>query len=43
MNEEEKPKKVPIDRAYYSTEDEDNLSDYEVSEKELYPNRRDRK
>ena len=30
-------KKIPVDRSYYSTEDEDNLSDYEISEKELYP------
>ena len=32
-----KVKKLPVDRSYYSTEDEDNLSDYEIAENELYP------
>ena len=29
---DEKTKKAPLDRAYYSTEDEENISDYEISE-----------
>ena len=32
-----KAKKLPVDRSYYSTEDEDNISDYEIAENELYP------
>ena len=35
--EEKKRKRLPIDYQYYSTEDEGDLSDYDVNEKELYP------
>lgn len=35
--EEKNRKRLPIDYQYYSTEDEADLSDYEVNEKELYP------
>lgn len=29
--------RLPIDFNYYSTEDEEDMSDYDVNEKELYP------
>jgi len=37
-----KAKRLPVDRAYYSTEDEDNISDYEIAENELYPTKNKR-
>lgn len=33
----ENRKRLPIDYCYYSTEDEESMSEYDVEDRELYP------
>ena len=34
--------RLPIDYTYYNTSDEESLSDYDVTERELYPRQRNK-